>query len=250
MCWVNEMRLSALFVADSLSHQLLVWFDGFGFDLPLPLPRPQPRSIGWGGIARGADNAFYVTRPGDGKNGAVLRVPDEGPTIQLANLDASRQRTGIVCLPDGSLLTTFVGARWDIRTGGVSRIDANGHETVLVRGLTRPLDLAVIGNVAYVSDEETHGIFSFLLDDPAPRLTLVASVPRAGYLCAGPNGTLFVTGSDGRVFRLCPRGRVSLFETGLGSPRGIACDPVEGRVFVIARAPDRPRDSALFVVSL
>jgi sugar lactone lactonase YvrE len=62
--------------------------------------------------------------------------------------------------------------------------------------------------------------------------TLEMSVS-AYHLAFGPQGDLFVTGPNDRVFRIEPNGTVSTFYKGLGRPQGLAFD-AEGNLYVAA----------------
>src|SRR4029077_14057954 len=62
--------------------------------------------------------------------------------------------------------------------------------------------------------------------------TLEASVS-AYHLAFGPQGDLFVTGPNDRVYKIDPAGTVSTFYKGLGRPQGLAFD-VDGNLYVAA----------------
>ena len=62
--------------------------------------------------------------------------------------------------------------------------------------------------------------------------TLEMSVS-AYHLAFGPQGDLFVTGPNDRVYKIDPNGTVSTFYKGLGRPQGLAFD-ADGNLYVAA----------------
>jgi DNA-binding beta-propeller fold protein YncE len=62
--------------------------------------------------------------------------------------------------------------------------------------------------------------------------TLEISVS-AYHLAFGPQGDLFVTGPNDRVFKIDPSGAVTTFYKGLGRPQGLAFD-ADGNLYVAA----------------
>ncbi len=243
LAWIGESR--ALVIADSSIHHLLIWREGAGFYLPIPL-QGQP-SLDWGGVTSSNDS-FYVTRPGRGNNGGIVRVPPRGQPGDLPGLDPSRRRIGILGLEDGCLLTTFYVARGSSRGGGVTRI-SKGREHILVRGLRMPAGLARIETTIYVADHETQTIARFSLVERSPSAQPIASIPYPKYICAGPEKSLIIATHTGQLYWMTPSGSTRLLASELGRPGGVACDRAGGRVFV-ATLPQPRRRAALFMLPL
>jgi hypothetical protein len=195
-------------------------------------------------VARGGDGSLYVTRHGEGRDGGIIAIPRQGRARNLAGLDERRRRIGLAWTEEGELISAFYLCGAGTRYGGVARVGADGFEEVLVGGLSKPVGVAVRNRAVYVSDQDTHSILRFLLDDPSPRAEPIAAVPRPDHLCLGPDDSLFVTSHFGRLYSVSAKGKVQLVEVGLGSPRGVACDLDDGRVFVTARRDENGRSGS------
>jgi len=124
----------------------------------------------------------------------------------------------------------YISSRFD---GVVYQVTPNGSMSVFVEGMGIASGLAFDEeNNLYVGDRSgtifkiapNRQIFVFA--------TLEMSVS-AYHLAFGPQGDLFVTGPNDRVFKIDPSGTVSTLYKGLGRPQGLAFD-VDGNLYVAA----------------
>jgi hypothetical protein len=69
------------------------------------------------------------------------------------------------------------------------------------------------------------------------RAVVFAKVDRPGYLCQGPDGSIFVASLAGSVLQISRAGVVSVAASGLTEPRGVAFDGAARRLFVADHDP-------------
>lgn len=267
-----------LYLTDDTSNAILRW-DGDGTTtfssyaaLPALQPPATPTQTSLGGLTRTSGQRFYTTRFGFGNAGTAIEVDAPAARI-LAGLDPARRRIAIAVSAAGELLdswfTTPPSPSASTANGGVSMMtvnaDGSASEREIVTGLSKPVGVVTVGRTLFVSDQATGKLLSFALDtvlaapasaeqgttvasfsanlassDPASR-----SADNIDQLAAASDGTLFLGGRGGRLFRVGADGAVSTLaefntsaDPGRLQVRGVAYDAANRRLFVVLHSMD------------
>lgn len=237
---------SRLYLTDDDSNSLKVW-DGKTFSTAAAMPPAPPSGATLGGVARTADGTFYVTRFGFGTDGTVVALPKSGAAYNLTGLDSARRRVGLASAPDGALIDT-----WFVRggTGSLSELSVSngkGVEKDLISGLGKPVGVAVAGDQLFVSDQNTAQVLVFSLNavraKPAALadgrlLATFTTLDGLDLMAAAKDGTLYVGGSAGKLYRISPTGNVTTLVSGWPKIRGVALDAANRRLLVAVTSPD------------
>src|SRR6266567_7066570 len=124
----------------------------------------------------------------------------------------------------------YASSRYD---GAVYRVAPNGTMTTYAEGMGVATGIAFDREQNLYVGDRNGTIFKIARDQQVfVFATLEASVS-AYHLAFGPQGDLFVTGPNDRVYKIDPNGAVSIFYKGLGRPQGLAFD-VDGNLYVAA----------------
>jgi len=124
----------------------------------------------------------------------------------------------------------YVSSRFD---GAVYRVTPNGTTSTYAEGMGVATGIAFDRDQSLYVGDRNGTIFKISRDQQVfVFATLEASVS-AYHLAFGPQGDLFVTGPNDRVYKIDPAGTVSTFYKGLGRPQGLAFD-VDGNLYVAA----------------
>jgi streptogramin lyase len=124
----------------------------------------------------------------------------------------------------------YVSSRFD---GAVYRVTPNGTTSTYAEGMGVATGIAFDREQSLYVGDRNGTIFKIAPDQQVfVFATLEASVS-AYHLAFGPQGDLFVTGPNDRVYKIDPNGTVSTFYKGLGRPQGLAFD-VDGNLYVAA----------------
>lgn len=223
-----------LYVADDDGNRILRWTDAAGFALVANLPTASPDGAGLGQLVKLADGRLVVTRFGYGTTGSVVVVDSDGNSRELAGLDATRRRIGLALAPDGTLYTSwFTKSGQNPRVGGVGRLtlEATATETLLVEGLKKPVGVLATDTELIISDQDLGQIVIASRNDPST-LSVRATVSGLDLIAAGPDGSVFVGGTDGAVRRVTVSGEVTSIAAGFLQVRGVAWDSVHRRIFI------------------
>ena len=250
---------SRLFVSDEKANTIRVWEGGTQFAQYAALPTAPASGSTLGQVTRGSDGTVYVTRFGFGTDGAVAAVPKSGAAYNLTGTDSLRRRIGITPTPDGSLLDG-----WFIKggAGAVSELKISGTaatETELITGFGKPVGLAVVRDAVYVSDQNSGQVLSFSLAKlrAAPAtvadgklIATFSSSDGIDLMTAASDGSLFFGGSGGKLFRVSPKGDISVLASGWPKIRGVAYDEKNRRLFVGVVAADAASQSSVRIVPI
>lgn len=222
-------------------------------------------------LAFGPDGTLYVA---DWLNNVVRAISPSGVVTTLAGQPPLTTPdgqgvaatlgppTGLALEPDGSLLVTGGGLLQRISpTGAVTTLagafPAPPKADAAPTALHQPYGVAVVGGVAYVSDEARHVIYR--VDGPQRLMVWAGKVDTPGdnngsrarfdqptALVAGPDGSLYTADREGHAIRrISPRGQVSLLSGERKKPVGPLSN--EGR-YVSASAVAVGPDGAVYLL--
>ena len=124
----------------------------------------------------------------------------------------------------------YVSSRFD---GAVYRVAPNGTMTTYAEGMGVATGIAFDREGSLYVGDRNGTIFKIARDQQVFVVATLELSLSAYHLAFGPQGDLYVTGPNDRVFRIDPRGTVSTFFRGLGRPQGLAFD-VDGNLYVAA----------------
>src|ERR1700756_4406471 len=124
----------------------------------------------------------------------------------------------------------YVSSRFD---GAVYRVAQNGTTTTYAEGMGIATGIAFDRDESLYVGDRNGTIFKIARDQQVFVFATLEVSVSAYHLAFGPQGDLFVTGPNDRVFKIDPNGTVSTFYKGLGRPQGLAFD-VEGNLFFAA----------------
>ncbi|WP_156909363.1 hypothetical protein [Ottowia thiooxydans] len=250
---------SKLYLTDDGTNTLKVWDGDKTFSTFATLPTAPTSGATLGQLTRGTDGTLYTTRFGFGTDGTVVAVPKSGAPFNVSGLDALRRRIGITTAPDGALVDG-----WFIRggTGSVSQLAVSagqGTEKELVTGLGKPVGLAVVGDRLIVSDQNTAriGVYSLsaarakaVTAESGQTLATFTTLDGLDLMAAGPDGTVYVGGSGGKLYQIGANGAMKVLATGWPGIRGIAVDSKNSRLFAAVVGAQTGDPSSIRIVPL
>ncbi len=135
--------------------------------------------------------------------------------------------TAIAFDPQGQM---YVSSRHD---GAVYRVAPNGSVTTFAEGLGVATGIAFDREQSLYVGDRNGTIFKISRDQQTFVFATLEISVSAYHLAFGPQGDLFVTGPNDRVFKIDPSGAVTTFYKGLGRPQGLAFD-ADGNLYVAA----------------
>jgi sugar lactone lactonase YvrE len=124
----------------------------------------------------------------------------------------------------------YVSSRYD---GAVYRVSPSGNTTTFAEGLGVATGIAFDREQSLYVGDRNGTIFKISRDQQMFVFATLEVSVSAYHLAFGPQGDLFVTGPNDRVFKIDPNGNVSTFYRGLGRPQGLAFD-ANGNLYVAA----------------
>jgi sugar lactone lactonase YvrE len=124
----------------------------------------------------------------------------------------------------------YVSSRFD---GAVYRVAQNGTMTTYAEGMGVATGIAFDRDESLYVGDRNGTIFKISRDQQVFVFATLEVSVSAYHLAFNPQGDLFVTGPNDRVFKIDPTGNVSTFYRGLGRPQGLAFD-VDGNLYVAA----------------
>jgi sugar lactone lactonase YvrE len=257
-----------LYIADQGNNRIAKWTDAAGFVPAASLPGQADAGGALGQLVRLLDGRLIVTRPGAGTQGGVLVVSATGVASTVSAPDAglkpTRQRVGLTFLPDNTLVDTYFVETDAGSSGALATLALTASEKDLLTGLTKPIGVVHSEGNLFVSDQALGAILKigkaggvYVTGDggdaeagsadaakadsgdaaAVARAAVFAAIDRPGYLCQGPDGSLFVASLTGTVMQVSRAGVVSVVASGLKEPRGVAFDGAARRLFVADHDP-------------
>jgi len=231
----------ALYAVDQTGNRLMRWTDRRGFQVAAALPKGKGAGRpALGGVARLADGRTLVARSGSGEDGTLILLSEVRGAETLADLPGDRRRAGVAVAPSGAIYVVSSSGGKGRTRGHLSRINLDeASETDLsVDELERPVGVAVVGDVLYVSDQARGEIVALSLDPPGSAHP-VAQLKSPDMMAPGPTGSLLVASKTGAVWQFTAGdGRLTRLLTSRSEVRGIAYDPVGKRMFFVEHDPD------------
>ncbi|SAL60226.1 Virginiamycin B lyase [Caballeronia arvi] len=254
----------AVFVTDDKTNGI-VMASNIGdsdFSLYARIPAAEGERTGLSQIAFAPNGHLLVERFGFGAASAVFDVAPSGQIALASDTNAARRRLGLLVLDGGTFLSSwFVKEGSAPATGGVSVITRGTAprqviERDIVTGLQKPVGLAEVADMLYISDQAANRIYKVDLqaaraaNAPVPASDVFATIDAPDLMAASPDGTLYTKCGAHAVCSISKRGRPSVIASDLESPRGVAVDVARKRLIVVDRssAPDKP--SALLVLPI
>src|SRR6516162_2113952 len=124
----------------------------------------------------------------------------------------------------------YVSSRFD---GAVYRVAPNGTMTTYAEGMGVATGIAFDREESLYVGDRNGTIFKISRDQQVFVFATLELSVSAYHLAFSPQGDLYVTGPNDRVFKIDPNGTVGTFYKGLGRPQGLAFD-VAGNLYVAA----------------
>ena len=124
----------------------------------------------------------------------------------------------------------YVSSRFD---GAVYRVAPNGTMTTYAEGMGVATGIAFDREESLYVGDRNGTIFKISRDQQVFVFATLELSVSAYHLAFSPQGDLYVTGPNDRVFKIDPSGTVGTFYKGLGRPQGLAFD-VDGNLYVAA----------------
>jgi sugar lactone lactonase YvrE len=124
----------------------------------------------------------------------------------------------------------YVSSRFD---GAVYRVAPNGNVTTYAEGMGIATGVAFDREQSLYVGDRNGTIFKIARDQQVFVFATLEVSVSAYHLAFNPQGDLFVTGPNDRVYKISPSGTVSTFFKGLGRPQGMAFD-IDGNLYVAA----------------
>ncbi|SAK81648.1 Virginiamycin B lyase [Caballeronia hypogeia] len=249
----------AIFVTDDKANAIVMSSqigseDAPAFSLYARLPGAEGERTGLSQIAFAPNGHLLVERFGFGKASAVFDVAPSGQVALASDTNAARRRLGLLVLDGGTFLSSWFVKEGDApASGGVSIITRGttprqAVEHDIVTGLSKPVGLAIAGDMLYISDQTANRIYKVDLQSaraasaPVPASDVFATVDAPDLMAASPNGTLYTKCGAHAVCSFSKRGRPTVIASDLKAPRGVAVDVARKRLIVVDRAsaPDQP----------
>jgi glucose/arabinose dehydrogenase len=107
----------------------------------------------------------------------------------------------------------------------------------VVPSLKKPVGVLATATQLVIADQDARQIVTFPLPVPPARShaepKVLASIPSADLLAAGPDGSFFTGRRDGVVRQIDAGGEVHEIVSGFHQVRGIAFDPKKHRLFFV-----------------
>ncbi|WP_158904439.1 hypothetical protein [Burkholderia sp. L27(2015)] len=153
----------AVFIADDASNTVLSSSDGKRFVryAAVPVVAGQPNSLSQLTFAH--SGSLWVARFGFGTTGTVFEIPALDTARAISGLNPTRRRLGLAAIGPGQFLSTWFVKNGSLPAqGGLSLItydevagNAMGaaEERDVMRGLGKPIGVAVSGDKVFVSDQ-------------------------------------------------------------------------------------------------
>lgn len=124
----------------------------------------------------------------------------------------------------------YVSSRYD---GAVYRVASNGTMTTYAEGMGIATGIAFDREQSLYVGDRNGTIFKIARDQQVFVFATLEMSVSAYHLAFSPQGDLFVTGPNDRVYKINPSGTVSTFYKGLGRPQGMAFD-IDGNLYIAA----------------
>jgi sugar lactone lactonase YvrE len=124
----------------------------------------------------------------------------------------------------------YVSSRAD---GAVYKVAPNGSQTTFAEGLGIATGMAFDREQSLYVGDRNGTIFKIARDQQMFVFATLEMSVSAYHLAFDPQGNLFVTGPNDRVYKIDPSGSVTTFYKGLGRPQGLAFD-ADGNLYVAA----------------
>jgi sugar lactone lactonase YvrE len=124
----------------------------------------------------------------------------------------------------------YVSSRYD---GAVYKVSSSGQPSPFAEGLGIATGIAFDREQSLYVGDRNGTIFKIARDQQMFVFATLEMSVSAYHLAFSPQGDLFVTGPNDRVFKIDPNGAVSTFYKGLGRPQGLAFD-ADGNLYVAA----------------
>jgi hypothetical protein len=129
-------------------------------------------------------------------------------------------------------------------------------ERDLVIGLGKPVGLAMVGSMLFISDQTNNRIVKLVLhvalaaNAPTVANDIFVNVKAPDLMAAAPDGTLYTKCGEHGLCRFSPTGEAAEIATDFDEPRGVAVDPVRKRLLTVDRASSAGRPSYLRVLPI
>lgn len=257
----------AVFVTDDRSNGIVMTThigdeDAPAFSSYARIPAAQGERTGLSQIAFAPNGHLLVEQFGFGTAAAIFDVAPSGRVVLASDTNSARRRLGLLVLDAGTFLSSwFVKEGNAPPEGGVSVITRGTAprqviERDIVTGLGKPVGLAAVGDMLYISDQAANRIYEVDLQAaraasaPMPASDVFVTVDAPDLMAASPDGTLYTKCGAHAVCSFSKRGRATVIADGFESPRGVAVDVARKRLIAVDRssAPDKP--STLRVVPI
>ncbi|MFM0520165.1 MULTISPECIES: hypothetical protein [Caballeronia] len=257
----------AVFVTDDRTNGIVMTThigddDAPAFSVYARIPAAAGERTGLSQIAFAPNGHLLVEQFGFGTAAAVFDVAPSGQVALASDTNSARRRLGLLVLDSGTFLSSwFVKEGSAPPEGGVSVITRGTAprqmiERDIVTGLEKPVGLAAVGDMLYVSDQAANRIYKVDLQAaraasaPVPASDVFATVDAPDLMAASPDGTLYTKCGAHAVCSFSTRGRATVVADGFEAPRGVAVDVARKRLIAVDRssAPDKP--SALRIVPI
>lgn len=239
-----------LYISDETNNSLIRWTES-GFLSNVSLPAIAANLGGLGQVVSLEDGQVLVTRFGYGSAGTVLHVNAQGKSYATQGLDPVQRRIGITVDEQGQLFDCgFIRNADGSRTSIVNRLSliANSstlaaQETEVIRGTGKIVGCVANAGVLYLTDQDNNQVLFGIISELTRSVSLnslkvLANVKQPDLLTVAHDGSLFMGGYNGTVYRVRLNGEVIEFAKGFRQVRGVAYDKGRKRLFVLDRNTD------------